>query len=77
MPKWLAITVISRDVIVVIGWVQFTDNAYIKSQADETGKVAIAMQRCYAMCFDIKCGLFPDIQNVFIWLTAALTISNT
>ena len=77
MPKWLAITVISRDVIVVIGWVLvylITHTSNVKPTA--TGKAAIAMQLvllCYVL-LDINVGFLPDIQNVLIWLTAALTI---
>ncbi|MEK7735888.1 MAG: CDP-alcohol phosphatidyltransferase family protein [Nitrospirota bacterium] len=77
VPKWLAITVISRDVIVVIGWVLvylITHTSNVKPTA--TGKAAIAMQLallCYVL-LDINVGFLPDIQNVLIWLTAALTI---
>lgn len=77
VPKWLAITVISRDVIVVIGWVLvylITHTSNVKPTA--TGKAAIAMQLmllCYVL-LDINLGFLPDIQNVLVWLTAALTI---
>ena len=77
LPKWLTITVISRDVIVVIGWVLvylITHTSNVKPTA--TGKAAIAMQLillCYVL-FDINVGFLPDIQNVLISLTAALTI---
>lgn len=77
LPKWLTITVISRDVIVITGWVLvylITHTSSVKPTA--TGKAAIAMQLmllCYVL-LDINLGFLPDIQNVLIWLTAALTI---
>jgi len=78
LPKWLTITVISRDVIVITGWVLvylITDTSNVKPTA--TGKAAIAMQLillCYVL-LDINVGFLPnDIQHVLIWLTAALTI---
>ena len=78
LPKWLTITVISRDVIVITGWVLvylITHTSNVKPTA--TGKAAIAMQLillCYVL-LDINVGFLPnDIQNVLIWLTAALTI---
>jgi len=77
LPKWLVITVISRDVIVITGWVLIyliTHTSSVKPTA--TGKAAIAMQLillCYVL-LDINVGFLPDIQNVLIWLTATLTI---
>lgn len=78
LPKWLTITVISRDVIVITGWVLvylITHTSNVKPTV--TGKAAIAMQLillCYVL-LDINVGFLPnDIQNVLIWLTAALTI---
>lgn len=78
LPKWLTITVISRDVIVITGWVLvylITHTSNVKPTA--TGKAAIAMQLillCYVL-LDINVGFLPnDIQKVLIWLTAALTI---
>ncbi len=77
LPKWLTITVISRDVIVVIGWVLVYLIAHTSNvKPTATGKAAIAMQLallCYVL-LDINVGFLPDIQNVLIWLTAALTI---
>ncbi len=77
LPKWLTITVISRDVIVITGWVLvylITHTSNVKPTV--TGKAAIAMQLmllCYVL-LDINVGFLPDIKNVLIWLTAALTI---
>ncbi|MFZ3122830.1 MAG: CDP-alcohol phosphatidyltransferase family protein [Thermodesulfovibrionales bacterium] len=77
LPKWLTITVISRDVIVITGWVLvylITHTSNVKPTV--TGKAAIAMQLvllCYVL-LNRNVGFLPDIQNVLIWLTAALTI---
>jgi len=77
LPKWLAITVISRDVIVVIGWVLVYLITHISNvKPTVTGKAAIAMQLallCYVL-LKINAGFLPDVQNALIWLTAALTI---
>jgi len=77
VPKWLTITVISRDIIVVIGWILvylITGTSNVKPT--RTGKAAIAMQLillCYVL-LDINIGILPDIQGALIWITAALTI---
>ncbi len=77
LPKWLTITVISRDVIVITGWVLvylITHTSNVKPTV--TGKAAIAMQLmllCYVL-LNINIGFLPDIKNMLIWLTAVLTI---
>lgn len=77
VPKWLTITVISRDIIVITGWVLvylITHTSNVKPTL--TGKAAIAMQLillCYVL-LDMNVGFLPDIQGVLIWLTAVLTI---
>jgi len=77
LPKWLVITVISRDIIVITGWVLvylITHTLNVKPTV--TGKAAIAMQLmllCYVL-LDKNIGFLPGIRNVLIWLTAVLTI---
>ncbi len=77
VPKWLTVTVISRDVIVIIGWMIIYLVAHIsKVEPTITGKAAIAMQvilLCYVL-LDINIGSLPDIDFILIWATAVLTI---
>ena len=77
IPIWLTITVISRDVIVVIGWLIIYLTTH-KSAVEPTitGKAAIAMQLillCYIL-LEINVAALPDIHGVLIWITALLTI---
>ncbi|MBI4684974.1 MAG: CDP-alcohol phosphatidyltransferase family protein [Nitrospirae bacterium] len=77
LPKWLTITVISRDVIVIIGWViiyLITNTSSVEPTV--TGKAAIAMQLlllCYVL-LAINIAAIPDIRAILIWITAAITI---
>ncbi len=77
LPKWLTITVISRDVIVIIGWVLIylvTNTSNVKPTL--SGKAAIAMQLvlvCYVL-LDKNISSLPHIHGALIWITAALTI---
>lgn len=76
IPKWLAITVISRDLIVVIGWFLL----YMTAQTTRVepvlaGKAAIALQLiilAYILC-RINFAALPPIPVVLLFLTAAVT----
>lgn len=77
IPKWLTITVISRDIIVVIGWMLLyliTNTSSVKPSL--TGKAAIAMQLiflCYVLLMINFAGL-PDVRRILMWLTAVVTV---
>ncbi len=77
VPVWLTITIISRDVIVVTGWVVIYlvyDTA--KVEPSMLGKIAIAFQLiliCYIL-LGINLPKLPDIRNYLIWITALFTI---
>lgn len=77
LPKWLTITVISRDIIVIIGWVLIYLITHTSNvEPTITGKAAIAMQLillCYVL-LEINIASLPEINKVLIWATAALTI---
>ena len=77
LPKWLTITVISRDIIVIIGWVLIYLTTHISNvQPTITGKAAIAMQLivlCYVL-LTINIVSLPKMPDVLILVTAALTI---
>jgi len=77
IPLWLTITVISRDLIVVIGWFllyMITNNADVETVM--AGKAAIALQliTLALVILDINMpDLVPDLGLLFM-LTAAMTI---
>lgn len=76
VPKWLTITVISRDIIIVTGWflLYFTSG---RSKVDPSllGKAAIFMQSlliAYILMYINR--IVPDMPRVFLLLTAGITI---
>ncbi len=77
IPLWLTITVISRDVIVVIGWLLIyliTHNANIETLL--LGKAAIALQlvTLAIVLFSINLQSFHPLLNILFAATAALTV---
>lgn len=76
IPKWLAITVISRDLIVVIGWFLLyliTHNSIIEPVL--LGKTAIALQvitLAYVL-ININLSSPRPIPDILLFLTAAIT----
>lgn len=76
IPKWLAITVISRDLIVVIGWFLIyliTHNSIIEPVL--LGKTAIALQvitLAYVL-ININLSSPQPIPDILLFLTAAIT----
>jgi cardiolipin synthase (CMP-forming) len=76
IPKWLAIAVISRDLIVVVGWLlifMVTHNSRI--EAVLLGKTAIALQLfilAYVL-LEINIPRLPDLPGPFLLLAAAAT----
>ncbi len=77
IPKWLTITVISRDIIVIIGWMLLYLITHT-SRVEPTilGKAAIAMQLILLayVLLDINIRFLPDIPAPLLWTTAGLTI---
>ncbi len=77
IPTWLTITVISRDVIVVTGWMLLyliTNTSSVDPTL--TGKAAIAMQLallCYVLLMENFVSV-PDISYELMWITAAVTV---
>jgi cardiolipin synthase len=76
IPKWLAVAVISRDIIVVIGWFllyMITHNS--KVEPVMLGKIAITLQLvtlAYVL-FTVSTTSLPSIPLSFLLLTAAVT----
>lgn len=76
IPKWLAIAVISRDLIVVTGWFLL----YMITNTSRTeplllGKVAIALQLIILayVLLSINLNFLPAVHNVLFIITAAVT----
>ncbi len=76
IPKWLTITVISRDLIVVSGWLLLT-LIYNKSKVEPVmlGKAAIASQLILLayVLLSISVPAVPPAPDFLVILTAALT----
>lgn len=77
IPKWLTITIISRDIIIVIGWVTlYLVTHTAKVEPSIAGKITIALQLIliFYILLDINFPAFPDLHKYLMWITAALTI---
>lgn len=77
IPKWLTITVISRDIIVIIGWFLLyliTDRSNVEPSL--LGKATIWIQSILIayVLIDIDVNLLPDIPRMLLWMTAGITI---
>ncbi len=76
IPKWLTITIISRDLIVVIGWILVYIIHHLSINSTRLGKTAIAFQFIIVAYILAKINfkaVFPEI-DILIWITAILTI---
>ena len=77
IPKWLAIAVISRDLIVVIGWfLLFMITHSARVEPVMTGKIAIALELvvlAYILLSINNSSLFPPLPKAVFLLTAAVT----
>lgn len=77
IPTWVAILVISRNIIIVAGWVLLTLTGHsVKSEPLWSGKLAIAAQFVLltAVLLRINYGIITaHMLGFLIWTTAALT----
>lgn len=77
IPLWLTITVISRDVIVVLGWILLYLTSHItKIEPSLIGKAAIASQLvliAYTL-LSINMNYIPPAAGWMFWTVAVLTI---
>jgi cardiolipin synthase len=77
IPKWLTITVISRDIIIVTGWVLlFFIFGTSRVEPSTLGKVTIWLQSLLIayILIQINLSYLPDISDLLLYATAGLTI---
>lgn len=77
IPLWLTITIISRDIIIVTGWmVLYLVTHSSKVEPSIAGKIAISLQLIliWYRLIDINIPEMPDLHNYLIYLTALFTI---
>jgi len=77
IPKWLAIIVISRDIIVVIGWfLLYLVTGSAKVEPSLPGKATIWVQSIFIAYVLMNMTFFymPALYPVFQWITAGITI---
>ncbi len=76
IPKWLTIMVISRDIIVIIGWfLLYLIYGRSKVEPSALGKIAILMQSLLIAYVLLNINNFlPVIPRIFLSATAGITI---
>jgi len=77
IPKWLTITVISRDIIVITGWfLLYLIKDISRVEPSILGKTAIGLQSMLIayVLIDINLLFLPDIHQILQWITASFTI---
>ncbi len=77
IPKWLTITVISRDIIVITGWfLLYLITGTSRVEPSVLGKATIWLQSILIayVLIDINLLFLPDIPRLLLWTTALLTI---
>ncbi len=77
IPKWLTITIISRDVIVITGWILlYLVTHTAKVEPSIAGKTAIAAQMLFVWYVLLRKNFasLPQIETYLIWFTAVFTI---
>jgi cardiolipin synthase (CMP-forming) len=77
IPKWLTITVISRDIIIVIGWLLlYLTSGVLRVEPSILGKATIWFQSLLIayVLININLLILPDMPKIMLWLTAGITI---
>jgi len=77
VPKWLAVTVISRDIIVVAGWfILYFVTGAARVEPSLLGKVTIWIESLLIayILITINLPILPDIADAFFLATAAVSI---
>jgi cardiolipin synthase (CMP-forming) len=77
IPGWLTITVISRDVIVIIGWFLLYLTAGIsRVEPSIPGKITIWIQSLLIayVLININFCISRDLPGILLWITTGITI---
>jgi len=77
IPKWLAITVISRDIIVLTGWlILYLSTGMKKVEPSVLGRATIWIQSIFIAFVLVRMNffLFPEFYLALQWSTAGITI---
>lgn len=77
IPKWLTITIISRDIIVITGWIVLYVITHTKNiETTLMGKLAIAFQLIliFYVLLEINMPSLLDVRIYLQWFTAIFTI---
>jgi cardiolipin synthase len=76
IPPWLAILVLSRDIIITTGWLTLRLLGHIRrAEPSMVGKLAVASQFALlvAVLLNINYGLLEALEAPLQWAVAALT----
>ncbi|MEW6001144.1 MAG: CDP-diacylglycerol--glycerol-3-phosphate 3-phosphatidyltransferase [Nitrospirota bacterium] len=79
IPKWLTITIISRDIIVIIGWfLLYLITGILRVEPSALGKATIWGQSLFIayVLVDMNFYLPFEIHDVLQWIAAGLTITS-
>jgi cardiolipin synthase len=79
IPKWITIVVISRDVIVVVGWfLLYIIFGLLKVEPSILGKITIWVQSFFIIhiLLNINVNFVPDLNKILIYLTSVVTIGS-
>lgn len=77
LPKWLAITVISRDITIITGWfLLYLITSSAKVEPSLLGKITIWIQSIFItyVLIDMNFPLIPELHWILQWITAGFTI---
>lgn len=77
IPKWLTITVISRDIIIIIGWLLlYLVSNISRVEPSLLGKTTIWVQSFLIayILLDINIHFLPDYTNILYLVTAGFTM---
>ncbi|MEW6161863.1 MAG: CDP-alcohol phosphatidyltransferase family protein [Nitrospirota bacterium] len=79
IPKWIAITVISRDIIVITGWfLLYLVTGAATVEPSVLGRATIWMQSVFIafVLMDMNLPSMPGIHSILQWTTAGITITS-
>jgi cardiolipin synthase len=76
LPPWLAIIVISRDIIIITGVVLLYFITHtLRAEPSIHGKASTVIQflLLFSVLLNINYGILPEIRGILVWTTALIT----